>query len=168
MNFFDEIYEPAVSAVSPSKHSIFDDPPPKAVNPPKVDFSRALEIASNAARQARLSGKPALERYFSQYGVYGVSFTGNGQVTYKGLGPVVIYVSAEDGRVEEINDPYLDTVGRKLIRMLYPLHSGQVVGWFGVALIFLLGLSTAEMCVTGLYTWWRKRSSRRPRGEPGA
>jgi len=27
----------------------------------------------------------------------------------------------------------------------------------GVAAIFLLGLATVLMCVTGLYVWWRKR-----------
>ena len=60
----------------------------------------------------------------------------------------------------EIDDPYHDSFGRKLTRSLYPLHSGDVAGPFGIALIFLLGLSTAEMCITGFYTWWKKRESR--------
>lgn len=164
MNFFDEAYEPLVEAVLPAKPSIFDSSPPTTAHSAQFGFGRALELGSAGAKQADVSWKPALERYNSQYGVYGISFTDNGRVNYHRLGPVVVYLSDQDGSVVEVNDPYHDTTGRKLVRVLYPLHSGQVAGSFGIALIFLLGLSTAEMCVTGLYTWWKKRTSRRPRG----
>ena len=59
-----------------------------------------------------------------------------------------------------MDDPYRDSAGRKIGRALYPLHSGEVIGPAGIAIIFLLGLATVEMCVTGVYIWLKKRQSR--------
>jgi uncharacterized iron-regulated membrane protein len=99
--------------------------------------------------------------YVPDRDLYGIMFTRSGRVTYRWLGPVTYYVAGADGRFVFADDPYHDSGGRKLSRALYPLHSGQVIGWLGVAIIFLLGLTTAEMCVTGLYVWWKNRQSRR-------
>jgi uncharacterized iron-regulated membrane protein len=76
------------------------------------------------------------------------------------LGPVTLFFEGQGGRFVYADDPYHDGAGRKLSRSLYPLHSGEVIGPAGVAIIFLLGLATAEMCVTGIYIWWKKRRSR--------
>ena len=161
MNFFDEAFTPAVQAVSPAKPSIFDAP----VRPPSagasgIGFPQALAIGSAAARSRGLTWQPALERYDAGHDVYGISFTDNGVENYHRLGPVTLYVDARSGRVVDADDPYHDSFGRKVSRSLYPLHSGEVAGPIGIALIFVLGLSTAEMCVTGFYTWWKKRKSR--------
>lgn len=160
MNFFDEAFVPAVQAVSPAKPSMFDQPAAITTSQPKIGFDRALEIGIRAARARGLRWQPALERYNAQYNVYGVSFTDNGIENYHRLGPVAFYIDAVSGRLVEADDPYHDSFGRKLVRSLYPLHSGDVAGWFGIAVIFLLGLAIAEMCVTGFYTWWKKRQSR--------
>ncbi len=161
MNFFDEAFVPTVEAISPSKPSMFDKPaPPAAPDTPRIGFSKALAVGSAAAKANGMTWKPALERFNSQLEVYGVSFTDNGIENYHRLGPVTFYIDAHSGRVVEIDDPYHDSFGRKLTRSLYPLHSGDVAGPLGIALIFLLGLSTAEMCVTGFYTWWKKREAR--------
>jgi uncharacterized iron-regulated membrane protein len=161
MNFFDEAFVPAVQAVSPARPSMFDEAPkaPRSATP-QLSFAQALDIGTAAAKANGLSWQPALERFNAEHNVYGISFTDNGVENYHRLGPVTFYVDAASGRVLEADDPYHDSFGRKLIRSLYPLHSGDVAGGIGIALIFLLGLSTAEMCVTGFYTWWKKRESR--------
>lgn len=167
MNFFDEAFIPAVQSVSPAEPSMFDAPPvPGAAKPVRLSFADALSRGTAAARADGLTWKPALERFNPGYGVYGVTFTDNGVENYHRLGPVTYYVDANDGRLVERDDPYHDSFGRKLTRSLYPLHSGDVAGWFGIAIIFLLGLATAEMCVTGAYTWWKKRESRTGRRSP--
>ncbi len=164
MNFFDEAFVPVVEATSPPRSSMFDATP-KTVAPGsiRIGFAEALKIGTAAAQADGLKWLPALERYNAEHHVYGVAFTDNGTENYYGLGPVSYYIDAFSGKVVERDDPYSDSTGRKFIRSLYPLHSGQVAGWFGIAIIFLLGLATAEMCVTGLYTWWKKRESRMPR-----
>lgn len=162
MNFFDEAFVPAVQAISPARPSLFDiaakGPAPAA----RISFAGVLPLGIAAARAQGLEWQPALERYSPEFGVYGVTFTDNGFENYHLLGPITYYVDGRTGRFVERDDPYHDSLGRKLTRSLYPLHSGDVAGGFGIAIIFLLGLATAEMCVTGLYTWWKKRESRRP------
>jgi uncharacterized iron-regulated membrane protein len=161
MNFFDEVFTPAVQAVSPAKPSMFDAGP-KPVRPPvRLSFAEGLSAGVAAAQADGFKWKPALERFDPRYGVYGVTFTDNGVENYHLLGPVTYYVDAATGRLVERDDPYHDSFGRRLSRSLYPLHSGDVAGWFGIAIIFVLGLATAEMCVTGFYTWWKKRESRK-------
>jgi uncharacterized iron-regulated membrane protein len=41
------------------------------------------------------------------------------------------------------------------------LHSGQIGGWITEAIVFILGLSVMEMCVSGLIVWWKKRRPRK-------
>jgi len=160
MNFFDEAFVPAVQAISPAKPTMFDAPAKKAPLPARITFAEALARGIAAAKVDGLSWHPALERFSPEYGAYGVTFTDNGVENYHLLGPVTYYLDDRTGRLLEKDDPYHDSWGRKATRSLYPLHSGDIAGPFGIAIIFLLGLATAEMCVTGFYTWWKKRESR--------
>ena len=161
MNFFDEAFTPAVSALSPSLPSPFDQPAPKAPGPDRIGFRGALAAAEGQAARRGLDWRPASISYAPDRNIYGVMFTGSGQVAYRKLGPVTLYVDGASGAFVYADDVYADSGGRKLSRSLYPLHSGEVAGPIGVAIIFLLGLATAEMCVSGFYVWWKKRQSRR-------
>jgi uncharacterized iron-regulated membrane protein len=167
MNFFDEAFVPVMQAVSPAKPSVFDQPAlVTAPKPPPIGFPKALDMATGAAKARGLNWQPALERFDPTHNVYGISFTDNGVENYHRLGPVTLYIDASNGNVVDTDDPYHDSVGRKLTRSLYPLHSGEIGGTIGIALIFLLGLSTSEMCITGFYTWWKKRESRGGKRKP--
>ena len=162
MNFFNEAFVPAVQAISPAKPSMFDLPANPLVSARRLSFAEALPLGIAAARNDGLKWQPALERFNPDFGTYGITFTDNGVENYHLLGPVTYYIDGQSGRLVERDDPYHDSFGRKLTRSLYPLHSGDVAGGLGIGIIFLLGLATAEMCVTGFYTWWKKRESRRP------
>ncbi|HJP68628.1 MAG TPA: PepSY-associated TM helix domain-containing protein [Sphingomicrobium sp.] len=162
MNFFDEAFVPAMQTISPAKASMFDTAPKAPAKAARISFAEALPLGIAAARADGLNWKPALERYSAEFGAYGVTFTDNGVENYHLLGPITYYIDGDTGRFVESDDPYHDSFGRKLTRSLYPLHSGDVAGPYGIAVIFLLGLATAEMCVTGFYTWWKKRESRKP------
>lgn len=167
MNFFDEAFVPAVQAVSPARPSIFDRSAKGPAAVPRLDFAEALAIGTASAKRDGLTWQPALERFNAEHNIYGVTFTDNGVENYHHLGPVTYYLDAATGHLVEVDDPYHDSFGRKLARSLYPLHSGDVAGAIGIAIVFLLGLSTAEMCITGFYTWWKKRESRAgKRGAP--
>jgi len=116
--------------------------------------------AAQKATADKLGWVPATALYKPDWNLYGVTLTDNGRLQYRALGPVYYYFDARDGHLANVVDPYSGDTGLALIRSLYPLHSGQVGGWPTVALIFLLGLATIEMAVTGLYVWWKKRKSR--------
>jgi uncharacterized iron-regulated membrane protein len=71
------------------------------------------------------------------------------------------YSEGATGQFANSDDPYRDDPGLALVRILYPLHSGRIIGPVGAGIVFLLGFATAEMCVTGIYVWWCKRRTRR-------
>ena len=169
MNFFDEAFTPMVSAISPARPSPFDRPPDRLARtgPTAAGFAQALGAAQDAARRQGLGWEPAVLSWVPERGLYGVMFTPSRFEAYRALGPVSFYVDARTGRVAYADDPYHDSAGRGFSRAIYPLHTGKIAGPLGVALIFLLGLATAEMCVTGFYTWWKnRRPPQAPRRAP--
>lgn len=160
MNFFDEAFIPAVKAASPARPSPFDRPAPALSGPPRVRIMNAAAIATDKARRLGLRWHPAKVGYDSEYGLYRVLLTDDGFENYHGLGPQSLYVDGRTGRVVFFDDPYSDSAGARLSRALYPLHTGQVAGWAGVAVVVALGLITTEMCVSGAYLWWKRRRGR--------
>ena len=160
MNLFAEAFTPAVNYLSPAQPSPFDRAPPHSTPPPRISFAQAAAIgASEAARRfPRLI--PARVKYEVDYGLYEVMLTGSGVENYRDLGPVFLHLDDRTGAVAYVDDPYTDSFGRKLSRSLFPLHTGEIAGLFGVAVVFILGLATLEMCVSGAYVWWRRRPGR--------
>ena len=160
LNFFDELVTPAVTAISPPKPSPYDVKAPPSAGPRRIGFAEALDAGARRARARGLAWRPAALAYQPDRNLYAVTFTRDGVIGYHGLGPVSYLFDGADGRFVYEDNPYQDSDGRKLIRALYPLHTGQVAGAPGVAIIFIVGLATIEMCVTGAYVWWMKRGPR--------
>jgi uncharacterized iron-regulated membrane protein len=161
LNFYAEVWEPLAVKVAPLKHSLFDQPEPFPQGTrPTLSYADALDRAEAQAAAEGLGWQPATALYDPGWNLYGVTFTGNGTLSYRALGPVYLYFDAADGHFAHRTDPYSDSAGLVMIRVLYPLHSGQIGGPLTVLLIFLTGLATLEMCVTGAYVWWKKRRSR--------
>jgi uncharacterized iron-regulated membrane protein len=162
-NFYSEIWEPAATRIAPLKYDLFDRnaPYPKADAKPILTFAEAQRLAEAQAKRENLSWRPATLIYRPDWNLYGVTLTDNGRLNYRALGPIYLYFDATNGRFVHRVDPYSDSAGLVMMRMLYPLHSGKVFGWPTVALVFLLGLATTEQCVTGFYVWWKKRRARR-------
>jgi uncharacterized iron-regulated membrane protein len=158
MNFFDEAFTPVVERLWPPRPSPFDRPVVAAAGP-RIGFDRAVVIAGGEARR-RLGLVPANVAYDAERGFYGVMLTRSGAVSYRGLGPVYLDVDAGDGHIVFEDNPYTDSLARQLSRSLFPLHSGQVAGGLGVAVVLLLGLTTLGECITGAYVWWKRRPGR--------
>ncbi|MBW4330556.1 PepSY domain-containing protein [Stakelama sp. CBK3Z-3] len=162
LNFYSEVYKPMVDRLTPSAPTMFDrNPPyPGGNRMPKIDFARAGALAERYAARAGERWRPATMVYLPQWNAYGLAFTHNGVLNYRGYGPPYYYVDGDSGAFLEVENPYGGSLRLKLIRLLYPLHSGHIIGWLGSAIIFLLGIATVQMIVTGLYVWWKKRKSR--------
>jgi uncharacterized iron-regulated membrane protein len=73
---------------------------------------------------------------------------------------VTYWFDGRDGRFVNEDNPYSDSAGFKLMRSLYPLHTGEMIGTVGVALDLVLGIVTLGMCVTGVYLWLKRRRPR--------
>ena len=161
MNFFDEGFTPMVRMISHPRASPFDGAPISSPTPTPIGFARVLGAGIASAETRGWNWRPAAEAYVPARGLYSITFTRDGAVSYRGLGPVSDYVDASTGAFVYVDDPYRDSLGQKLSRSLYPLHTGQIAGVPGVAVTFVLGLATFEMCVSGGYVWWKRRRSRR-------
>lgn len=160
LNFF-VFYTPAAAAIVKPRPTIFDGkrPFPKGIDG-AIGFRRAVEVlAADAARRPG-GWQPATALYYPTRGLYGVALTDDGLLNYRGLGPVYLYADRADGRVAGEDNPYDGNTGLAVVRMLYTLHSGRVAGPLGVAVVFILGIATFEMSVTGIYIWLRKRKQR--------
>jgi uncharacterized iron-regulated membrane protein len=161
MNFFDEAFTPMVQAVSPARPSPFDSgkPQPPAVGP-GIGFAAAIQKAEALAAGDGQKWKPASVAFQPDMNLYGVSFTDDGTVNYKHLGPVTYDLDAGTGRFAYLDNPYADSSGRAVSRSLYPLHTGQMAGVPGRILDFVLGAVTFIQCVTGISVWWKRRGGR--------
>lgn len=162
LNFYYEAAEPIASALSPAKPSPFD-PGARAFGPahsPRIGYSAAIAGAERDAAREAPGFRAVNALYAPAQGLYGVTFTRSGRDDYAGLGPIAFYYDDASGRFVYRDDPGRDSGGRATLRAIYPLHSGQVFGWPSRLLVFVLGLATTEMAVTGLYVWWKKRGPR--------
>lgn len=161
LNFFDEFWDPFATTVAPLEKSLFhlDAPYPEG-SVPTISYADALALSEAEAAQAGLSWKPATMLYYQNWNLYGTTFSDSGVINYKYLGPIYYYFDGTTGEyVHEVN-PYTDSAGLVLIRMVYPLHSGEIGGWLTVFFVFILGLATAEQCFTGIWLWLKKRGPR--------
>lgn len=163
LNFYYEAVAPAVLAISPREISPFDAP--SRYNPvahlPTLSFGDALALGRRAAISHDLKEKPAWLTYNASHGLYAVEFTPDGAATYSGYGPIAYYFDDHSGAFIFTDDPGADSTGQWLLRSIFPLHSGQIGGWITEAIVFILGLSVMEMCVSGLIVWWKKRRPRK-------
>jgi uncharacterized iron-regulated membrane protein len=160
MNFFGEALIPAVKFLSPARPSPFDEP--ALANPVArmIDYRQVLTQGAALAQRNHLSWTPATLQYEPDRGLVGLRFSPGGIENYRALGPVTYWFDGRDGRFVNDDNPYGDSAGFKLMRSLYPLHTGEMIGMVGVALDLVLGVVTLGMCVTGVYLWLKRRRPR--------
>lgn len=164
LNFWTEAYAPTVTAISPLNYDLFDDDPPFPQGTvPELSFAEILPLATAHAQNTGLEWQPAKILYLPEWNLYGVKFSPEGELSYRRLGPVDHYFDGDTGKWRHQVDPYSDSTGLALIRVVYPLHSGEIFGSASLVLVFVLGIVTFGQSVTGFYIWWKKRSSRMAR-----
>jgi uncharacterized iron-regulated membrane protein len=161
INFFSEFWDPFSTWVSPLKRTLFNlDAPFPDGAVPQLSYGDALALAQHQASQAGMTWQTATMLYYPNWDLYGVTFSDNGTLNYKALGPIYYYFSGANGAfVHEVN-PYTDSAGLVMIRMIYPIHSGETAGPFGVFVVAVLGIATAQQCITGIWVWLKKRGPR--------
>lgn len=67
------------------------------------------------------------------------------------------YVAMADGRIVGQRHDVGDSAGDTFFAWQYALHSGQAFGLVGRWLVFVGGVVTAMLCVTGVMLWARRR-----------
>lgn len=156
MSFFSELTAPLATQLSPSHVAALNDDSPAPAAAPRsrrLGFDAAMQDALPFAASRDSALKPAIASYDPDANLYRIGFTRSGRLEWSRLGPIYYYVNASSGALAYVDDPYRDSAGRVVIRALYPLHSGEVLGWFTRVLIFLSGLVLVEMAITGGWMW---------------
>jgi len=157
MSFFSELTAPLATQLSPSHvPALNDDSLAPAADPGgrRLGFDAAAQRALAFAAKRDPALRPAIAAYDAGTNLYRVGFTRSGRLEWSRLGPIYYYVDAASGALAYVDDPYRDSAGRVIIRSLYPLHSGQVLGGFTRILVFIAGLVLVEMAITGGWMWW--------------
>lgn len=161
LNFYREIFFPAMSLVSKVTPTPFDLRTPTASDKPivpRIDYPQALRIARQEARARDWVQPAGSVLHARQFGVYAVQFFhpqddhGSG-----GVGHRTLYIDSLDGRVLGEREPWKGTAADLFVQAQFPIHSGRILGLPGRILISAMGLVVAMLSVTGVVIWLRKR-----------
>ncbi len=52
------------------------------------------------------------------------------------------------------------SLGQRIYRMTYDIHSGSIGGWIGRYVAFATSLALCLLPITGVYLWWRRRKTK--------
>lgn len=134
-----------VSPVSGRLHESMEEAPPKAA---------AVGI-DEAIRSIDKLGPVHSVRLLPDEGVYAVrTFDARDR---DDQGRMWTYVSMADGRIVASRHDNGSSAADQFFAWQYPLHSGKAFGLPGRIAIFIGGLATALLCVTGIRLWLRRR-----------
>lgn len=97
-------------------------------------------------------------RILPDHAVYAVRTYDSRDVDYQGR--LWTYVGMAAARPFAQRHDAGDSAGDLFFAWQYALHSGQIFGPLGRALIFLSGVTTSALVVTGYLLWWRRRRRR--------
>ena len=72
----------------------------------------------------------------------------------------IVTIDQYSGRILNIRDPVLSSYGDLFVRILHPLHSGEIGGIVGRCIVFVSGLLPLILYVTGFIRWRQKNQSK--------
>ena len=158
-NLEHEVFEPIVSMVSPISENAFEHRPMNFTQlaTPAFGFAEAIERARVAGAVPANVASSGLY-YSPEQDGYGVAF---GPHYTPGLGPTWVYIDGQTGALIQRIQPGVGTGGDVFAQMQLPLHSGQILGMPTRLIVFVAGLATAGLSITGVIIWANKRRARR-------
>ena len=164
-----QVYEPVMATFFDYRtidREIGDLPQRPSTTPPKLDWI-AAQAAGNAliAERARIEGfKPlrsTMMAYFGPNGIYSYSVTTDR--AFPDFSEYNVWFDADTGELFRILRSNGEHTGNTITNWLRALHFAadpMDQPWYRW-LICITGLYTVVLCATGVYIWWKKRSSRR-------
>jgi uncharacterized iron-regulated membrane protein len=71
-----------------------------------------------------------------------------------------VWIDQYSGKVLAIQDPNQFTAGETFLNLMWPLHSGEALGFIGRLFWCLIGLAPLVLYVTGIMRWLQKRRAK--------
>ncbi|WP_407354588.1 PepSY-associated TM helix domain-containing protein [Luteimonas sp. R10] len=141
----------AVRLVSPVSERLDFSLPEVADATRTIDADRAIALVRERMPAARVDSLRILPRA----GAYAVHTFDPRDVDDQGR--LWTYVAMDDGRPLGQRHDRGTSAGDLFFVWQYALHSGKAFGLPGRIAVFVAGLATALLCITGVLLWWRRR-----------
>lgn len=153
-----DLFQPAVSLISPVTPNIFDRREPgDGPRESRLTFSQALKRGEEEAARLGWNGRTISVRYIADYDIITVQFRFTGAFRDEWRW---VHLDGQDGRFLEGEWLGQGTGGDIFTQAQFPIHSGRLLGLPGRILIAVAGIATALLSVTGIVIWWKKRRGR--------
>lgn len=160
-NLTNEVFRPVLGAIAPlsPEQTVRLQQSPQATLPAKLTFDEAIARAQTMRSSASQMMEPSyIGLTPNAPGIYRFRFadTGRGDINwhfhYENLfldgasGDLVLRVNYDNG-----------TAADRFILWQYPLHSGQIFGFWGRVFIAATGIVGVVLSITGVMLWLKKR-----------
>lgn len=164
-NLTRQVFDPVVrlfTRVSPTP-SEFLPQLPDASSRPRLSFADALEAGRRSLTPA---SRQMIPYYIGQFadasGIYKVVFIdqGRGDRAWR-FHYETEYIDGTSGQLAMRVGYHVGTAGDRFSLWQYPLHTGQIFGFWGRVFIALTGLIVAMLSATGILLWLKKRRAQR-------
>lgn len=149
--FFQAFPEPLLAVAGSS--DVAPATPRSVAQPVTIDAAIAAaerEFPGAAIRHVGLLGEPPT--------TIRVIMRSADEPTWRG-GESRIWIDLTSGAIERTRGSRTNTVPQEVLDWLPAIHTGDALGWFGRALMFVAGLLPAAMFYTGLRLWILRRPS---------
>lgn len=157
------VFRPVLSLftrVSPSPLQEARTRPAPLPDRKRIGFDRAVAVAATEGSRKGWDAAPGAIYDAAASGVYAVYFFGSPTDPGPGLGQPIVYIDDSTGTILREDVPGKGTAGDTILRLQFPLHSGQIAGLIGRIVVSVLGVVVAMLSVTGVLIWARKQRAR--------
>lgn len=164
LNLYREVFLPVMSQVSrvtPSPYDLRSAADKHRPIVPRLTREEAVALGGAEATRRGWEAPAGAVSYSPEYGLYSVIFSKpGGDQGAAGVGPALLYVDGDDGRILGQREPWVGTAADIFVQAQFPMHSGRILGLPGRIFVSVMGLVVAALSVTGVMIWWRKRAAR--------
>ncbi|QIL74315.1 PepSY domain-containing protein (plasmid) [Diaphorobacter sp. HDW4B] len=128
---------------------------------PAFGIDEAVVRARARLPAQTLNYQPWYANHLAKQGVYRIAFKEPGMLERAfSLRYEQVYIDDQTGELRALYGYHHATNGERFVIWQYPLHTGRILALWGRIAVFLAGVATCVMAVTGLMVW-RSRSRAR-------
>jgi len=127
------------------------------VNSKRISVTEAVSIADSIFPYAALRSVIIPQ---NTDGIIEVSKRQPGEANHV-YGQSIVSIDQYSGKILHIKDPNSFSAGEALLNLMWPLHTGEVLGFPGRILACVTGLVPLVLYITGLIRWLQKRKAKK-------
>jgi uncharacterized iron-regulated membrane protein len=148
-----DVFNPIIQRISPIYKTpiVYSSLPD--ISAERISVDKAVNIAQQVYPVALLRW---IETPSNEKGTYIIMLYQHGEPSER-FPKTLVTIDQYSGRVLNKRNPMQSTNGDWFVRMLHPLHSGEIGGIVGRCLVFISGLLPLILYVTGFIRWKQKK-----------